>query len=340
MRSAVSVLLSFLFLFGSSFELRSEEPKDFYKGKTITIVVGHEVGTGFDTYSRLLARHLGNFIPGSPTVIVQNMPGASGVTAANWAFNIAPKDGTVLATFAPTVGLEPLFGNPQARYAPDKFVWVGNLEASVAVCIFSRSSEIRSFSDLMKEEVVMGAAGPTGPPTLTTLALKNLLGAKIRLIMGYKGAGDVKLAIKRGEVKGICGLPWSTISASWRDELDSGEFLPVLQVSGGKLPEPWKMQHYLDLDLSENQKQVLSLIFGIQSLGRPYAMPPGTPIEQASIIMNAFVNVAQSPEFLADAKKLNIDIAPMDSNSLRDIWRGYAEIPKSLIDVAKQAVTP
>ncbi len=319
---------------------RAEDLAEFYKGKMVTIVVGHAVGTGFDIYSRVLARHMGRHMPGRPSFLVQNMAGASGVTAANWVFNIAPKDGTVMGTFAPTVALEPMFGNTQARYVPNQFIWIGNLEASVAICGVSRFANVRSLADLMQTEIVMGAAGPTGPPTITALALKNVLGAKIRLITGYKGAGEVKLALKRGEVQGICGLPWSTLSATWREELESGEFLPILQVSGGALPGKWKVQHYIDLVMSNEQKEILSLLFGIQGLGRPYVMPPGVSPEKSAVISRAFIEVTRDPEFIADAKQANIDIIPMDGETVRNMWREYAAIPASTIATAKKAITP
>ena len=202
----------------------ADDVADFYKGRTFTIVVGHEVGTGFDIYSRTLARHLGRFIPGNPNVVVQNMNGASGLVSANWLYNIAPKDGLVMATFVQSVPFEPLYGNAAARFDPAKSTWIGNLEESIGVCGVSKASGITKFDDLMTKETVLAGTGATGPLGKASLAVKNLLGAKIKLVTGYAGSASVKLAIQRGEVAGICGLPMSTITSFWKDDYEAGNF--------------------------------------------------------------------------------------------------------------------
>ena len=209
-------------------------PGDFYKGRTVSIVIGHEVGTGFDIYGRVLARHLSRHIPGNPSMVVQNMVGASGIAAANWLYNVAPKDGTVLATFVHTVPFEPLFGNSIAKYDPAKLSWIGNMEESVGTCGVSPASGITKFDELREKEVVFGATGATGPLGKFALAVKNLLGAKIKLVYGYKGSASVKIAFQRGEVHGVCALPISTLKSFWRDELNSGRFKPIIQLSGKK----------------------------------------------------------------------------------------------------------
>jgi tripartite-type tricarboxylate transporter receptor subunit TctC len=178
----------------------ADEVADFYKRQTVSIVVAHEVGTGFDIYARVLARHLSRHVPGNPSVVVQNMVGASGIAAANWLYNVAPKDGTVMATFVHTVPFEPLFGNGAAKYDPAKLVWIGNMEESVGTCGVSTASGISTFDELREKEVVFGATGATGPLGKFALAVKNLLGAKIRLVYGYKGSASVK---RSAELPGV-----------------------------------------------------------------------------------------------------------------------------------------
>src|SRR5215467_15152073 len=184
----------------------ADEVADFYKGKTFTIVVGHEVGTGFDLYSRVLARHIGRHIPGNPNVVVQNMVGASGIVPANWLYNVAPKDGSVIMTFVYTAALDPIFGNGAARFDAAKLTWVGNMDEGISICGVSPASGIVTFEDMLSKEVLIGSTGATGPLGKYALAVKNLLGAKIKLVAGYQGSASVKLAINRGEVHGICGL--------------------------------------------------------------------------------------------------------------------------------------
>ena len=179
-------------------------------------------------------------------MVVQNMVGASGIAAANWLYNVAPKDGTVLATFVHTVPFEPLFGNSIAKYDPAKLSWVGNMEESVGTCGVSTASGITKFDELREKEVVFGATGATGPFGKFALAIKNLLGARIKLVYGYKGSASVKIAIQRGEVHGVCGLPISTLKSFWRGKLNSGRFKPILQLSGKRSAELAGIPHVDD----------------------------------------------------------------------------------------------
>jgi tripartite-type tricarboxylate transporter receptor subunit TctC len=313
---------------------------DFYKGKTFSIVVGHEAGTGFDVYSRVLIRHMGRHVPGNPNMIVQNMLGASGVTAGNWLYNVAPKDGTVMGTFAQTVPLEPLFGNQQARFDAARFVWIGNMESSVAICGVTKASGVQSFDDIRKREIVMGATGPTGPLVKSALAVKNLLGAQIKVIPGYKGSADVKLAMNRGEVQGICGLPWSTVKSFWRQELETGDFRPIIQLSGGKTPEIGAIPHANDFIKNDRDRALHGLLFGVQALGRIYAVPPETPADRVSALRKAFMDTMADKEFLADAEKTGIDIIPMEGSVVSKLWAEFAATPAAIVEEAKKATTP
>jgi tripartite-type tricarboxylate transporter receptor subunit TctC len=313
---------------------------DFYKGKTVSIVVGHEVGTGFDVYSRVLIRHMGKHIPGAPAMIVQNMLGASGVTSANWLYNVAPKDGTVMGTFAQTVPLEPLFGNKMARYDASRLIWVGNMESSVAICGVTKASGIQNFSDMQKREVLIGATGPTGPLVKSALAVKNLLGAQIKVIPGYKGSADVKLAMNRGELQGICGLPWSTVRSFWKQELDAGEFLPIIQLSGDPASELKGIPHARDFIKTERDRALNGLLFGVQALGRVYALPPETPPAHVAALRKAFMDTMQDKDFLADATRTGIDIIPMEGSVVSKHWAEFTSTPAALVEEAKKATTP
>ena len=319
---------------------RADAIADFYKGKTVSVVVGHEAGTGFDIYSRVMIRHMGKYIPGNPTMIVQNMVGASGVVAGNWLQSVAPRDGTVMATFAQTVPLEPLFGNQQARYDAAKFLWIGNMESSLAVCGVTRASGIESFADLQQRETLMGSTGPTGPLVKSSLAVKNVLGAKLKVISGYKGSADVKLAMSRGEVAGICGLPWSTVKSFWRQELESGEFRPLIQLSGEKTPELANIPHYTDFIKTAEDKQLFGLLFGVQALGRVYASPPETPADRIAALRKAFIETMRDKDFLADAEKTGIDIIPMEGEPVAKMWTEFASTPPDIVARAKAVTTP
>lgn len=327
-------------LLAAAAPVKADSVADFYKGKTVSIVVGHEVGTGFDVYSRVLIRHMGRYIPGAPNMIVQNMLGASGVTSANWLYNVAPKDGTVMGTFAQTVPLEPLFGNQMARYDAGRLVWIGNMESSVAICGVTKASGVKTFEDMRKREVLMGATGPTGPLVKSALAVKNLLGAQIKVIAGYKGSADVKLAMNRGELQGICGLPWSTVKSFWKQELDAGDFIPIIQISGEKTSEIGAIPHANDFIKSERDRALSGLLFGVQELGRVYAAPPDTPADRIAALRKAFMDTMADKEFLSDAAKTGIDIIPMNGETLTKLWKEFTSAPPELVEEAKKATTP
>ena len=316
----------------------ADEVADFYKGKTFTIVVGHEVGTGFDIYGRTLQRHLGRHIPGNPIIVVQNMVGASGINAANWLFNIAPKDGTVVATFVHTVPFEPLMGNAAARFDPAKYTWIGNMEESVAVCGVSKAAGIARFDDMRTKEAIFGATGATGPLVKSALAVKNLLGVKMKVVSGYQGSASVKIAIQRGEVQGICGLPMSTITAFWRDDYESGNFKPIIQISGRKGQEGLKdVPHVDDYAKSEDDRQVYGLIFGTQALGRIYVSPPAMPAARKAALRSALLATMKDPQFIVDAAKTQIDISPMAGEEVEAFIARLSAAAPAVVERAKQA---
>jgi tripartite-type tricarboxylate transporter receptor subunit TctC len=318
----------------------ADEVADFYKGRTVSIVIGHEVGTGFDIYGRVLARHFSRHIPGSPNLVVQNMAGASGIAAANWLANVAPKDGTVMATFVHTVPFEPLFGNNAAKYDPAKLTWIGNMEESLGTCGVSTASGITKFDELRDKEVIFGATGATGPLGKFALAVKNLLGAKIKLVYGYKGSASVKIAIQRGEVHGVCALPISTLKSFWRDELDSGRFKPILQLSGKRSAELAGVPHVDDYAKTEDDRQLFGLIFGAQALGRMFVSPPAMPTERMNALRRAFIATMEDKQFLADASTAQIDIAPNTGEEVAALIARHSATPKAVVERALRAFDP
>jgi tripartite-type tricarboxylate transporter receptor subunit TctC len=316
----------------------ADEVADFYKGKSVNIVVGHEPATGFDVYARVLARHLGRHIPGNPNIVVQNMTGASGLTAANWLYTVAPKDGTVMATFVHTIPFEPLMGNNAARFEPAKFAWIGNMEESVAICGISKAAGIAKFDEMLKKETIWGATGATGPLLKSAAAVRNLLGAKMKIVSGYKGSASVKIAITRNEVDGICGLPMSTITSAWADIYNPGDFRAVIQLSGRKQGDLKGIPHVDDFAKTDEDKQVYGLIFGTQALGRIFLSPPGTPTARRDALRAGLLAAMKDPQFIADAKKTQIDISPMTGAEVEQLIARLSTASPAVIDRVKQAV--
>ena len=312
---------------------------DFYKGKTVTIVVGHEPGTGFDIYARSLQRHLRRHIPGNPGIVVQNMAGAGGIAAANWLYNVAPADGTVLATFVYTVPFEPLMGNAAARYETAKFTWIGNMEEGVAVCGVSKAAGIGRFEDMRSKEVLIGGAASIGALARSALAVRNLFGVRMKVVAGYKGTASIKIAISRGEVHGVCSLLMSTITSAWREDYESGNFRPIIQLSGrARLGSD--IPHVDDYVKSDEDRQVHALIFHVQALGKLYAAPPGIPADRRDALRAALLAAMQDPAFVAEAAKAQMDISPMSGQEVEAFIAQVSRASPAIIERAKQAYSP
>ncbi len=311
---------------------------DFYKGKTLSIVVGHQVGTGFDTYARVLARHMGRHIPGNPTLIVQGMLGASGITAANWLYNVAPKDGTAIGAWVQTVPLDPLMGGTASKFDAVQFNWIGNLESSVATCVVTARTGVKSFGDLRVRETLFGSTGGGGALSQFTLAAKNLLGMRAKLVTGYQGAASVGVAMQNGELEGMCGANTSFISSFWASEVASGAFKVILQLNGPKRADLAGVAHADELAGSNEDRQVLDLVYGPLILGRIYAAPPNVPAERVKALRDAFMATARDHQFLADAEKTKLEISPMTGEEVAAHFTRYHATPKGLVERAIKAV--
>jgi len=310
---------------------------DFYRGRQVTLIIAHEVATGYDIYARTLARHLGRHIPGNPTFVPQNMLGASGITGTNLLANSLPKDGSAIGTFAHTVPLDPLIGRGAAKFDASKLNYIGNMEESVGVCAAWHETGIRNLDDLIAKETRFGATATTGPPSQMAAAVKNLLGGKVRLVHGYKGAPGVKLAIEKGEVGGICGMPMSTLRAQWADVIEPGLVRPFIQLSGEKGAIAG-LEYVYDRAKSEQDRQVFDLIFGILRLGKPFAAPPGVPADRLKALRDGFNAAMKDPELLEDAKKQRIDISPSTGEEVAAFIAGLYRAPPEVVERAKKAV--
>jgi len=317
----------------------ADEVAEFYKGRTVTIVVGHEVGTGFDLYARVVQRHLRRHIPGNPGVVVQNMTGAGGVIAANWLYSAAPKDGTVVSSFVYTVPFEPLLGNAAARFEPARFTWIGNIEEGVAICGVSKAAGIAGFEDMRTKEALIGAAAASGALAKSALAVRNLFGVRMKIVAGYKGTASIRIAIARGEVHGVCSILMSTLTSVWREDYEAGLFRPIIQLSGRARVGPG-IPHVDDFVKSDEDRQVHGLIFGVQALGKLYAAPPGIPASRRDALRAALAATMRDPEFVAEAKKTQMDISPWTGAEVEAFIARVSKASPAVIARVKQAFAP
>jgi len=292
---------------------------DFYKGRTITIVVGYPPASGYTLYAQMLAKYIPDHVPGRPNVIVQSMPGAGSIKAANYVYTVAPKDGTTLGVFSIGALIDELFGLSTTSFDSTKYGWIGNMDESVGVCVVKSASGVRRFDDLLRKETLFGGTGPSGGATQAALALSRLFGARIKLIKGYPGAQDVVLAMDRGEVQGVCGITIAVLKSRLSHQIKSGALVPIIHDAMKPQPDLPGVPGVYDLAKSAEDRKVLDLLFGWRVLGRPVAAPPGVPAERLAALRRAFMAAMHDKRFMADAAKAQLDIAPMPGEAVASL---------------------
>jgi tripartite-type tricarboxylate transporter receptor subunit TctC len=316
-------------------EAAAQSSNALYAGKQIRMVIASGAGGGYDAYARALARTIGRYIPGNPGIVVQNMPGAAGLTATNWAYSVAPKDGTVILATYNALLPEPLYGNPAARFDPRKLVSVGSISGQQNICATWHTSPIKTIAQTMDREVTVAATGSTGNSATLPKVLNKMLGTRFKVILGYSTTGQ-RLAVERGEVDGVCGLSYSTLKASNPDWIRNNRINVLLQT--GSKPQQGLAQVPLITDLvtDPENKQIIALLAFPEEIGRPFVMPPDTPTEMATQIRRAFDAVMKDRDFLADADKTLLEVNPVTGEEMEQILRRAYAAPRALVQKAAE----
>ena len=318
-----------------------ESVEQFYKGKQVQIVVGSSPGGGYDTYARLLARHLGDHIPGNPAVVVQNMSGAGSNRAAGYVYSVAPKDGTVAGAIFPGAILQPLLGGPPVQHEPAKFLYLGNANSDVYVCFVRADAPVKEFKDALSTELIVGASGDGATTRDFPVMLNNLLGARFKLVMGYPGSREITLAMERGEVQGVCGIGWTGIEILYPEWFAKGTIKALVQLSvkGHRDLHARKVPTTLEFARNDDERAVMELIYSQGVFGRPFVLPPGVPIDRVTALRKAFMATFADPRLLAEAKKMNFDIEPMSGEDTQTLVTRLYATPANVVEKAKQALT-
>ena len=320
----------------------AQDAAAFFKDKTVTINIGSSTGGGLDTYGRLVARHLGKHIPGNPTVIPSNVPGAGGNIVASRIYNVSPKDGTQIGLTFPSTLVEPLLSEGgRKEYDPNKFNYIGSAHAETLVCLMRTDAPVKAPQDLLTTEVLIGATA-AGSTTADFPAMTNgVLGTKMKVITGYKGSRDVTLAVEKGEVQGICGLGWSTVKVQYPEVLKGNMFARVFaQEDMDGHPELNKLGVPLMISLakSEDDRQAMQMFYGQNAFARPFILPPGVPAERVELLRKAFAATMKDPELLAEAGKMNIDVEPSTGEQVQALVAKMYETPPAVIERVKKAL--
>jgi tripartite-type tricarboxylate transporter receptor subunit TctC len=300
--------------------------------------VGSDAGGGYDTYARLVARHLGRFIPGHPDLIVQNMPGGGGIRVTNNLFNIAPKDGTALGTVQRAILTTPLLEarNADLHYDPLKFRWLGSLNTETGLLVVWNTAPHKDMRDLFDTELLVGSSNPT--TDYMPLFLNNVLGTKFKIVSGYKGANDIYLALERGEVQGRISNGWAGDKGVLKPWIDTGKVRVLAQLSTAKSSMFPDVPLILDLAKTDRQRQAMELILSAQLWGRPFLMPPGVPEDRFHAVRKAFVEMMKDPDFLADAKNAGIDIDIVTGEAIEATLRRVYATPPDIVEAVRKAV--
>ncbi len=318
----------------------AQSVEKFYKGRTMKLTVGSSAGGGYDTFTRLLSRHITRHIPGKPRIVVQNMPGAGGLRVTNWIYNKAARDGSVISGIQRGVAFEPLFGAyaKKAKFDPFKLTWLGSLNKSVSVLLVStKHSTIRTFEETYKKELIVGTV--RADMETFVVAIENLLNPKFKIVSGYPGSGDVMLAMDRGEVQAIAATSWSTARVRFAKQLKAKEYIPLVQYAIEKHAELPHVPLVLDLAKTPEDRKVLELIYARQTIGRPFVAPPAIPADRAKALRGAFKATVEDAKFLNEAARSRLEINPMLSGEIETFLRKIADTSPAILERAKRAVS-
>jgi tripartite-type tricarboxylate transporter receptor subunit TctC len=310
-----------------------------FKGKTISIVVGYGVGGGYDLWGRLIAKYIGNYLPGKPTVIVQSMPGAGSLTAASYVYNVAPRDGTVLGVIGQTIPVDQLL-NPQERVNIDssKFTWLGRMAAGVETIAVWKTSRVQSVQEALRTPATIAAVGPSSGSAIYPTVLNNLLGAKFKVVSGYDGTKEMLMAMERGEADGCGAVDVTTLTSGFPQWLTEKKIKVITQVSL-KRDEFFKdAPTFVELGRNQRQRSILRVFAASGDIGRALLAPPNLSPKLASILRTAFAQTMKDPDLLSFAKAHNIEVSPLEGADLQSLVASVSTTPKDIVMAAMAAM--
>lgn len=320
-------------------EVKADAVADFYSGKQVTLLVGYGPGGGFDTRARLIAKFMGRHIPGNPGIIVQNMPGAGSKRLANHLYKVAPKDGTVFGVINEAMATNPLFGVEGTQFDALKFTWLGSLVKDPSICFAMQGSGIKTMDDLTTREFIVGATGTGSTSYILPTTMNQFLGAKIKIIVGYKGTSEITLAAERGEVHGMCGLTWQNLNALKPDWVPDGKATVIGQMGQAKDPALPDVPLMLDLVKDKDDRATWKLLFANREMGNPYVAPPGLPADRKQALRRAFDATVRDPEFIAEAAKSGMALSPNTGEEIDALLKQTYVASAQVVDMAIEVLS-
>jgi tripartite-type tricarboxylate transporter receptor subunit TctC len=317
------------------------QAQEFYKDKTLTFIVGYSPGGTYDQYTRLIARHIGRHLPGNPNRIVENMTGAGGIIAANHLYNRVKPDGLTIGAWASPLILQHIMGNEATKFDGRKVGWVGIPGPYDTACHFNRESGIVTMDDWLaaKRPMKIGSIGPGTSLSDVPKLLKTALNLPLEVVEGYKGGAEARLAVESGEVDGLCAS-WQATKVTWRSQMQAGKIHVVLQATLKPHPELKNVPLAINYAKTDEARTLLRVADNVHVYQFPYSVPPGTPSERLQLLQQAFVKTLRDPDLLAEAKKADLEIEPIDGATTTKTFLGLYELPPSLIAKLKELLVP
>ena len=310
---------------------------NFYRGKTISLYVGFPPGGGYDLYARMFAPYFSRHIPGNPSIVLKTMLGGSGIRASGYMTSVTPQDGTSLGIFLDSMTLGKMLGGP-GEFDPVKLVWIGRIVSTATGSVVWHTSPVQSVEEAKHKELLMAGTVPSNTSNFIPAALNDLIGTKIKVILGFRGSPDQALAMMRGEAQSIGGMSWEAIQANHQEWLTEKKIKILYAQGARRIKELPNEPALLDFATDDRSRNILSLLGSGPDIGRSIVAEPGIPPERASALRKAFMAATEDPEFLAEIKKRNLNVEPLSGEEVQRIVAASAATPKELVDQAKRYI--
>jgi tripartite-type tricarboxylate transporter receptor subunit TctC len=310
----------------------AQSVEQFYRGRTINLIVGFNPGGAYDPYARAVARYLPKYLPGAPSIIIKNMPGAGSVMAANHLYNVSPRDGSEIGVIAGSAAIQPLFGARATQFDGQKFTWLGSANEEIGGCFAWHTTPFQSAKDLFDKEMIIGASGASNLEYPTVL--NAVLGTKMKVVRGYSGPGNIMLAIERGEVQGMCGSVLTFVNAQHPDWVRDNKVRMLIQIGLQRSALMGDTPFVMDFAKTEDDKRMLRVLIGWNIMGRPFLAPPDIPADRRAALVVAFDAAMQDPEFRADAARQRLEVSSIGGAQIDSFLADVYATPKPLVERA------
>ena len=318
--------------------LRAQPVAEFYRGKTVQLLIGYTVGGNYDLNGRILARHIGRHIPGNPSIVTQNMSGAGSLRLTHFLYNAAPKDGTAFGIIGRGVPMEPLLGAGAVKSDIRRFTWIGSVADETTVCVTWRTSKVKTWEDMLRTDFTVGGQGP-GSDDMFSHMIRNIFGVKVRVVGGYPGGNEINLAMERGEVDGRCGWSWGAVKSTRSDWLAKKDINLMLQIALRGAADLPHVPLVLNFARNERERQILRLVLSRQQMAWPFTAPPGLPQDRAAALRAAFDATMRDPEYLAETRQRGLEVNPMTGAEIETLIGELYQTPEEVIAATRAAIT-